>query len=85
MCGAEGDVFHGLAYARRMTRDELLALPPADRLALISALWDSLGEAPPLPPTQTAELTNRLHGFAQARAAAIAWDALKAELAQKPA
>jgi putative addiction module component (TIGR02574 family) len=65
-----------------MSPTDLLALPPHERLALIEALWDSLGEAPPLPAAQAAELANRLQSFAQDRPAAVTWDALKAELEQ---
>lgn len=68
-----------------MTNDEIFALTPPQRLALISALWDSLGEAPPLPVAQAAELAKRLRAFEQERVAAIEWDALKAELAQSKA
>lgn len=63
---------------------DLLALPPHERLALIEARWDSLGEAPPFPAAQAAELANRLQSFAQDRPAAMDWDTLKAELEHRP-
>jgi putative addiction module component (TIGR02574 family) len=66
-----------------MSTEDLIALPPEERLALIAALWESLGEAPPLPAVQAAELASRLQSFENERAAAVAWDALKAELARR--
>lgn len=66
-----------------MSTEDLIALPPEERLALIAALWESLGEAVPLPVAQAAELANRLQSFDQERVAAVAWDALKAELARR--
>jgi len=66
-----------------MRTEDLIALPPEERLALIAALWESLGEAVPLPAAQAAELASRLQSFEQERVAAVAWDTLKAELAHR--
>jgi putative addiction module component (TIGR02574 family) len=65
--------------------DALIALPAEDRLALIAALWESLGDAPPLPARQADELARRLQSFEHDRAAAVPWDDLKAELGRAPA
>ncbi len=66
-----------------MTHEDLIALAPEERLALIAALWESLDEAVPSPAAQAAELARRLRAFEQDRPAALTWDALKAELANR--
>ncbi len=66
-----------------MTYEDLFALPPEDRLALISALWESFGEKPPLPAAQAAELVRRLGSFDAERAASVSWDDLKQDLARQ--
>lgn len=66
-----------------MSTEDLIALPPEERLALIAALWESLGEAAPFSAAQAAELASRLQSFEQERVAAVAWDTLKAELARR--
>ena len=72
-----------MTHSGHMSTEDLIALPPEERLALIAALWDSLSDEAPLPAAQAAELENRLQSFDQQRAAAVAWDTLKAELARR--
>ena len=65
-----------------LTREEITRLSPPERLALISALWDSLSDAETIPtPAQAAELRRRLESFDRDRAGAVSWEQLKAELA----
>lgn len=64
-----------------MKTDDLIALPAEERLALITALWESLSDSTPLSAEQADELARRLRSFDQDRAAAAPWDDLKAELA----
>jgi putative addiction module component (TIGR02574 family) len=67
-----------------LTRDELVRLTPPERLALISQLWDSLGDGQlPLTAAQQAELDRRLAALDQDRRKGITWAALKAELEQR--
>jgi putative addiction module component (TIGR02574 family) len=66
-----------------MDIDDLSALPAEQRLALIAALWESLGDDAPLPAADVAELESRLQSFDQERAAAATWDALKSELERR--
>jgi len=66
-----------------MSTEELLRLPPEDRLALISALWDSLGDAAPISQLQQAELSRRLARFDTDVGKAQNWSDLKRDLAAK--
>jgi putative addiction module component (TIGR02574 family) len=64
-----------------LTHDELARLTPAERLALISQLWDSLEDDQlPLSAAQQIELDRRLETLDQDRQAGVTWEALKAEL-----
>lgn len=67
-----------------LSNDEVVRLTAAERLALISQLWDSL-EADQLPLTaaQQAELDQRLATLDQDRRAGITWTALRAELEKR--
>ena len=68
----------------QLTRDDICRLSPEERLALISQLWDSLGEDQvPLTPAQEAELERRLSQLEDDRKHGVSWDTLKAELAQR--
>lgn len=67
-----------------MTREELITLPPEERLALISMLWDSLRESAPLPEAQAQELAHRLRTFDQDRADGLPWEAFRGELSLIP-
>jgi putative addiction module component (TIGR02574 family) len=67
-----------------LSPDELTRLTPAERLALISQLRDSLEDDQlPLSAAQKAELDRRLASLEQARREGITWTALKAELEQR--
>jgi putative addiction module component (TIGR02574 family) len=75
-----------LAYLlpMQLTPDEISRLSPAERLALIGQLWDSLAdEAVPVTPAQRDELERRLATLDHDRAHSITWDSLKAELARR--
>jgi putative addiction module component (TIGR02574 family) len=64
-----------------ISQDQLQSLQPAERLALIGALWDSLDDLDrPLTPAQSDELRRRLDSFEQDQTGAVAWSDLKAEL-----
>jgi putative addiction module component (TIGR02574 family) len=66
------------------TPEEIARLSPPERLALIGALWDSLGDGElPLTQAQAAELERRLESFERDRANAVSWEQLKAELANR--
>lgn len=68
-----------------LTQEEIIRLSPPERLALISALWDSLSDAEINPtPAQAAELKRRLESFEHDRLGAVSWEQLKAELASSP-
>lgn len=67
-----------------LSSDELARLSPAERLALIGQLWDSLADAEiPLPQAQQAELASRLSSLDQDRAQAVTWEQLRAELERR--
>ena len=65
-------------------RDEILRLPPSDRLALLEEIWDSLAASAtdvPVPDWHKAELDRRLdHPTA---GAAESWDEVRAKLAER--
>jgi len=68
-----------------LTQEGIIRLSPPERLALISALWDSLSDAEINPtPAQAAELKRRLESFEHDRLGAVSWEQLKAELASSP-
>jgi putative addiction module component (TIGR02574 family) len=69
---------------RALTTDEIDRLSPAERLALIGELWDSLDDSDvPLTPAQTVELERRLESFESERDKGVTWEALKTELRQR--
>jgi putative addiction module component (TIGR02574 family) len=62
---------------------ELLELPPAERLQLVEALWDSLLEIPeavPISDDVREELDRRLAAYYADPSSARPWDEIKAEL-----
>jgi putative addiction module component (TIGR02574 family) len=60
---------------------DLKTLSPADRIALVDALLDSLSDQDwELTPAQQAELTRRLEMFDQDRAAAVPWETVRSAL-----
>ena len=67
-----------------LTPEEIGRLSPAERLALIAQLWDSLAdEQLPLSSGQKAELERRLISVDQDRQESITWEALRAELERR--
>lgn len=67
-----------------LKQDEITRLSPDERLALISALWDSLDDTQvPLTTAQAAELEHRLTTLDHDRTEGVTWDALRAELEQR--
>jgi putative addiction module component (TIGR02574 family) len=64
-----------------LLRDEILRLPPAERLRLLEDLWDSLAASPehvPLPDAHRAELEARLTDPAEQ--ASLSWDDVRRTL-----
>jgi putative addiction module component (TIGR02574 family) len=62
---------------------ELLTLPPAERLQLVEALWDSLVEVPdvlPIGDDLREELDRRLAAYYANPSSARPWAEIKAEL-----
>lgn len=67
-----------------LTPDEIVRLSPAERIALIAQLWDSLvDDHPPLTVAQRLELESRLTLLDQDAQDGVTWAALKAELEQR--
>jgi putative addiction module component (TIGR02574 family) len=68
-----------------MTHDDIAKLSTAERLSLISELWDSVAaEDVPLTQAQRDELDRRLSTFEADAAQAVSWETVKVELgAQK--
>jgi putative addiction module component (TIGR02574 family) len=65
--------------------DDLLKLPPAQRVEIALALWDSLADAEldalvPLTEDQKAELDRRLTAHEQDPGSAIPWDQVRRDL-----
>ena len=68
----------------QLTHDEITRLSPAERLALIAQLWDSLDDQQvQLTPAQQAELERRLATLEHDRTQSVTWETLKAELEQR--
>ncbi len=64
--------------------ESALALPPAERLEVIAALWDSIGgEDAPLTPAQAAEIDRRLASFEADKADVKTWAEFKTELEER--
>lgn len=67
-----------------LTHDQITRLTPAERLALISQLWDSLEDHQvPLTPAEQTELERRLATLEDDRSQSVTWEILKAELEQR--
>jgi putative addiction module component (TIGR02574 family) len=61
-----------------------LILPPAGRLEIIAALWDSIGgEDAPLAPAQSAEIDRRLASFEADKADVMTREDFKGELEER--
>jgi putative addiction module component (TIGR02574 family) len=62
---------------------QLLELPPAERLELVEAIWDSLAEVPeavPISDELRDELDRRLAAYYADPSSARPWDEIKEEL-----
>jgi putative addiction module component (TIGR02574 family) len=63
--------------------DELLQLPPAERIELAQELWDSIDpgeDLPPLTPEQMKEVDRRLAEHLLDPGSAIPWEEVRARL-----
>jgi putative addiction module component (TIGR02574 family) len=68
----------------QLTYDEITRLSPAERLALIAQLWDSLDDHQvQLTPAQQAELERRFTPLDHDRTHSVTCETLKAELEQR--
>ena len=62
------------------------ALPLAERVELLDALWETLrqdGYEPPLSPAQSAELDRRLEAHHKNPADVVPWEQIKADAEAK--
>ena len=62
---------------------ELRRLSPADKLALVSELWDDLAANPedvPIHPEVIAELDRRMEAYRKDPSQVTTWEAVKARL-----
>lgn len=62
------------------------ALPLAEQIELIDALWESIakqGYEPPLLPEQAAELDRRLEAHRRQPEDVVSWDSIKQEIFDK--
>ena len=67
----------------RITADQLLDMPSAERVELAQALWDSVAQSPenmPLTEDQRQELDRRLEAHEKNPAAGASWDSIKNSL-----
>lgn len=67
----------------RITVDQLLDMPSAERLELAQALWDSVAQNPenvPLTEEQRHELDRRLEAFEQEPISGSSWESMKRSL-----
>ena len=62
---------------------ELRQLSPAEKLALVSELWDDLATHPeqvPVSPEQIAELDRRMEAYRQGPTQVTTWEAVKTRI-----
>jgi putative addiction module component (TIGR02574 family) len=67
----------------RITVDQLLEIPTAERVELAQAIWDSVAQTPenvPLTQAQRDELDRRLKAFERNPSAGSTWESLKRSL-----
>lgn len=63
--------------------ERILELPPAERLQLVEAIWDSLAEHPeviPVTPEICEELDRRMAAYRKDPSSARSWDEVEREL-----
>jgi putative addiction module component (TIGR02574 family) len=71
---------------QKATLDQLLELPPEERLSLVEDLWDSLAKDPtsvPVTETQAKELDARLAAYKADGNKGASWEEVKAQLSRK--
>ena len=67
----------------RVTVDQLLDIPPDERVKLAQDLWDSVARHPeevPVTPEQREELDRRLESFEKDPNAGSSWETIKQSL-----
>ena len=77
---------YGFSYlpTMQLRPDEIARLSPAERLALIAQLWDSLDDQEiPLSRGQKVELERRLSSVDDDRRQSVTWEMVKAELERR--
>ena len=73
-----------MASKSNVLRDEILQLPPSERLRLVEEIWDSLAASPenvPVPDWHKEELDRRLDG--PAPGPGENWEQVRAKLRDK--
>ena len=68
---------------RNISVDDLLALPPAERIQIVEALWDSIAAEPdsvPVTDAQKREIEARLEDYRRDPGKAIPWEVARAHL-----
>ena len=63
--------------------EDVLALPPSDRLDLVRRLWDSLRDDLPLNDAQRQELDRRYDEFLQDPHEGLSWEEVEAFIQAK--
>ena len=79
-----GDLCY-LASMDALNLDNILKLPPVERLRIASAIWDSVADQPeqvPLSPAQAQELDARYADYLAHPEDGIPWAAVKVQLLQ---
>lgn len=75
-----------IRYPEVMSRDEIIRIPPSERLALIAELWDSLNETElTLTTAQQDEIQRRLDSFEADRTLGTTWEELRDEVSKRTA
>lgn len=70
--------------ARSLTKEEIFALPPAERLRLIETLWDSLNsDQLPLPESHERAIDEALAEYRRNPEEGRSWDEVRDELFPK--
>ena len=68
---------------KRISIADVVALPVAERLRLVDAIWNSIAEVPeqlPLSPAQAQELDRRLNAFEEDQTQGCPWEEVRARL-----
>lgn len=68
---------------RKALMDDILALPPEERIRIVEAIWDSIAAEPetlPVTQAQKQEIEDRLSEFRRDPSIAIPWEIARARL-----